>query len=194
MDSDQDLRGSDAELGDSRRADPNQTVFGFPFDGDRRASPRLHHFLGNERDGSHGMDFVDMHCQAAICRSALSKRHADAPSLLKLLQRWATKPEPAGDGFWLARWLQARDIKAYDIHPVGEQTRLIHHIKATRPLRHSRLPGRQARRHPHSGGIAYAQISTSAVLRHRTCWSTESWRGARGRADPDPSTVRRQSQ
>ncbi|TJW01412.1 MAG: transposase, partial [Mesorhizobium sp.] len=65
--------------------------------------------------------------------SRLQKIDADAPSLLKLLQRWrdeagqaghtikriAVAYEAAGDGFWLARWLRARDIEAYAIHPAS---------------------------------------------------------------------------
>lgn len=61
------------------------------------------------------------------------KIDADAPSLLKLLQHWrdeagqaghtikriAVAYEAAGDGFWLARWLWARDIEAYAIHPAS---------------------------------------------------------------------------
>ncbi|MER8996167.1 hypothetical protein [Mesorhizobium sp. M0678] len=67
-------------------------------------------------------------------RQPLKKADADAPSLLKLLQRWrdeagqaghtieriAVAYETAGDGFfWLARWLRARDIEAYAIHPAS---------------------------------------------------------------------------
>ncbi|MER8467430.1 IS110 family transposase, partial [Mesorhizobium sp. M1396] len=66
-------------------------------------------------------------------RQPLKKIDADAPSLLKLLQRWrdeagqaghmikriAVAYEAAGDGFWLARWLWARDIEAYAIHPAS---------------------------------------------------------------------------
>ncbi|RWC25561.1 MAG: IS110 family transposase [Mesorhizobium sp.] len=66
-------------------------------------------------------------------RQPLKKIDADAPSLLKLLQRWrneagqaghtikriAVAYEAAGDGFWLARWLRARDIEAYAIHPAS---------------------------------------------------------------------------
>lgn len=66
-------------------------------------------------------------------RQPLKKIDADAPSLLKLLQRWRNEAgqaghtikriagayEAAGDGFWLARWLRARDIEAYAIHPAS---------------------------------------------------------------------------
>nr|WP_244622019.1 IS110 family transposase [Mesorhizobium albiziae] len=64
-------------------------------------------------------------------RQPLKKIGADAPALLKLLQRWrdeagraghtvkriAVAYEAAGDGFWLARWLRAHGIEAYAIHP-----------------------------------------------------------------------------
>ncbi|RWH95499.1 hypothetical protein [Mesorhizobium sp.] len=64
-------------------------------------------------------------------RQPLKKINADAPALLKLLQSWRDQGgqaghtikrigvayEAAGDGFWLARWLRARGIEAYAIHP-----------------------------------------------------------------------------
>ncbi|MER9839352.1 transposase [Mesorhizobium sp. M0145] len=63
-------------------------------------------------------------------RQPLKKLDADAPALLKLLQRWrdeagraghpvkriAVAYGAAGDGFWLARFLLARGIEAYAIH------------------------------------------------------------------------------
>ncbi|MER9616314.1 IS110 family transposase [Mesorhizobium sp. M0207] len=66
-------------------------------------------------------------------RQPLKKIDADTPSLLKLLRRRrdeagqaghrikriAVAYEAAGDGFWLARWLWARDIEAYAIHPAS---------------------------------------------------------------------------
>jgi transposase len=66
-------------------------------------------------------------------RQPLKKLDADAPALLKLLQRWrdeasqaghtikriAVAYEAAGDGFWLARWLRAHGIEAYAIHPAS---------------------------------------------------------------------------
>ncbi len=65
-----------------------------------------------------------------IARQPLKKLDADAGALLKLLQRWREEARKAGrevkrivcayeagrDGFWLARWLQARTIEAYVIH------------------------------------------------------------------------------
>src|SRR5262245_43701123 len=64
-----------------------------------------------------------------IERQPLKKLEPDE-SLLNLLDRWRTEAEKAGckikrivvafeagrDGFWLARWLAARDIEAYVIH------------------------------------------------------------------------------
>jgi transposase len=66
-------------------------------------------------------------------RQPLKKIDADAPALLKLLQRWrdeagraghtikriAVAYEAAGDGFWLARWLRAHGIEAYAMHPAS---------------------------------------------------------------------------
>ncbi len=69
--------------------------------------------------------------EVGLKRQPLKKIDADAPALLKLLQRWrdeagqaghtikriAVAYEAAGDGFWLARWLRAHGIEAYAIHP-----------------------------------------------------------------------------
>src|SRR5246127_610145 len=63
-------------------------------------------------------------------RQPLKKLAVDEDALLKLLQRWREEAEKAGyritritvafeagrDGFWLARWLRARDIEAHVIH------------------------------------------------------------------------------
>ncbi|MFZ3182028.1 MAG: transposase [Methylocystis silviterrae] len=66
-----------------------------------------------------------------IARQPLKKLDPDEEGLLKLLHRWRAETASAGrevtrivvayeagrDGFWLARWLRARDIEAYVIHP-----------------------------------------------------------------------------
>ena len=63
-------------------------------------------------------------------RQALKKLAVDESVLLKLLHRWREEAEKAGymikriavafeagrDGFWLARWLRARDIEVHVIH------------------------------------------------------------------------------
>jgi transposase len=63
-------------------------------------------------------------------RQPLKKLTADESALLKLLHRWREEAEKAGhiikriavafeagrDGFWLARWLRARDIEVHVIH------------------------------------------------------------------------------
>jgi len=63
-------------------------------------------------------------------RQPLKKLAVDESALLKLLHRWREEAAKAGyrikriavafeagrDGFWLARWLRARDIEAYVIH------------------------------------------------------------------------------
>src|SRR5512140_4023787 len=65
-----------------------------------------------------------------IERQPLKKLKVDESALLKLLHRWREEAEKAGhrikrisvafeagrDGFWLARWLRARDIEAHVIH------------------------------------------------------------------------------
>jgi transposase len=67
----------------------------------------------------------------AIERQPVKKIEADEVALLRLLERWRDEATKAGrritrvcvafeagrDGFWLARWLRARGIEAYVIHP-----------------------------------------------------------------------------
>src|SRR3989440_8681952 len=66
----------------------------------------------------------------SVERQPLKKLAVDESALLKLLNRWREEAEKAGrgieriavafeagrDGFWLARWLRARDIEAHVIH------------------------------------------------------------------------------
>lgn len=66
-----------------------------------------------------------------IQRQPLKKQQPDEEALLRLLHRWRDEASKAGrtitrivvayeagrDGFWLARWLRARGIEAYVIHP-----------------------------------------------------------------------------
>src|SRR5213082_1038371 len=66
-------------------------------------------------------------------RQPLKKLAVDESALLKLLHRWREEAAKAGrrikriavafeagrDGFWLARWLRARGIEAYVIHPTS---------------------------------------------------------------------------
>jgi transposase len=68
-----------------------------------------------------------------LTRQPLKKQAADADALLALLGRWRAEANKAGrkidrivvafeagrDGFWLARWLRARGIEAYVIHPTS---------------------------------------------------------------------------
>src|SRR5829696_7739610 len=68
-----------------------------------------------------------------IARHPLKKINPDATMLLGLLRRWQDEAAKAGrtitriaiayeagrDGFWLARWLRARGIEAYVIHPTS---------------------------------------------------------------------------
>jgi transposase len=67
----------------------------------------------------------------AVERHPLKKLEADEGALLRLLLRWKDEATKAGrtiaricvafeagrDGFWLARWLRARGVEAYVIHP-----------------------------------------------------------------------------
>jgi transposase len=66
-----------------------------------------------------------------VNRHPLKKITTDPEQLLRVLQRWAKEAETTGrmikriavayeagrDGFWLARWLRARGVEAYVIHP-----------------------------------------------------------------------------
>src|SRR4051794_27063976 len=66
-----------------------------------------------------------------VGRHPLKKISPDEAALLGLLRRWQDEAAKAGravtriavafeagrDGFWLARWLRARNIEAYVIHP-----------------------------------------------------------------------------
>ncbi len=66
-----------------------------------------------------------------IARDPQKKLAADPELLLRLVYRWRDEAEAAGqkirriavayeagrDGFWLARWLRARGVEAYVIHP-----------------------------------------------------------------------------
>jgi len=66
-------------------------------------------------------------------RQPLKKFDAHEETLLKLLHRWRHEAGQAGrnikrivvafeagrDGFWLARWLRARDVEVYVIHPTS---------------------------------------------------------------------------
>src|SRR3954465_1884008 len=68
-----------------------------------------------------------------IARHPLKKIRSDEATLLGLLRRWQDEAAKAGrtitriavayeagrDGFWLARWLRARGIEAYVIHPTS---------------------------------------------------------------------------
>ena len=68
-----------------------------------------------------------------LTRQPLKKQDADADALVTLLHRWQAEAIKAGskierivvayeagrDGFWLARWLLARGIEAYVIHPTS---------------------------------------------------------------------------
>ncbi len=68
-----------------------------------------------------------------VARQPLKKLEPQAETLLRLVERWRSEAAKAGrtierivlayeagrDGFWLARWLRARAIEAYVIHPTS---------------------------------------------------------------------------
>src|SRR5258708_27146088 len=79
-------------------------------------------------------------------RQPLKKQGADADALLALLHRWRAEAVKAGgkierivvafeagrDGFWLARWLRARRIEAFVIHPTS-MSEVLDHRRCTSP-------------------------------------------------------------
>src|SRR5829696_6828036 len=70
---------------------------------------------------------------AGVVRHPLKKLEPSEEALLALLRRWRDEAAGAGrtitrlavafeagrDGFWLARWLRARDVEAHVIHPTS---------------------------------------------------------------------------
>src|SRR4051812_1151677 len=81
-------------------------------------------------------------------RHPLKKLEPDEEALLRLLQRWRDEAAKAGctiprlavafeagrDGFWLARWLRARDVEAHVIHPTSIPVPREHRRAKTDPL------------------------------------------------------------
>src|SRR2546425_5194228 len=81
-------------------------------------------------------------------RQPLKKLAVDESALLKLLHRWREEAEQAGhkikriavafeagrDGFWLARWLRARDIEVHVIHASSVAVSREHRRAKTAPL------------------------------------------------------------
>ena len=75
-----------------------------------------------------------------VDRQPLKKLAADEQALLQVVHRWRNEAAQIGhaitrivvayeagcDGFWLARWLRARDIETYVIHPTSVAVRREH--------------------------------------------------------------------
>ena len=69
-----------------------------------------------------------------VDRQPVKKQEPEPVALLRLLERWRVEAVRAGrtigriplafeagrDGFWLARWLQARDIEVHVVHSTSE--------------------------------------------------------------------------
>jgi hypothetical protein len=125
-----------------------------------------------------------------IERQPLKKLTADQDGLLQLLHRWRNEAVLAGrtikriavayeagrDGFWLARWLRAREIEAYVIHassvPVSREHRRGRRIASTPSYSSA----------PFSAGCA-ANRSTAAWLRSpRSRMRMQGGRAASARA------------
>src|SRR4051812_37764302 len=83
----------------------------------------------------------------AVERQPLKKIEADEEALLRLLHRWRDEAARAGravtrvavafeagrDGFWLARWLRAREVEAHVIHPTSVAVSREHRRAKTHP-------------------------------------------------------------
>jgi hypothetical protein len=86
-------------------------------------------------------------------RQPLKKLGSDEQALFQLLQRWRAEAVQAGrtikrlvvayeagrDGFWLARWLRARDIETYVIHPNSVAVSREHRRAKPSVRRHAQL-------------------------------------------------------
>ena len=85
-----------------------------------------------------------------IERQPCKKLEPSAERLLGLLHRWRDEAVRAGkkiarialafeagrDGFWLARWLEARGVEAHVIHPSSVAVSREHRRAKNRPARH----------------------------------------------------------
>ena len=83
-----------------------------------------------------------------VDRQPLKKLAADEQALLQVVHRWRNEAAQIGhaitrivvayeagcDGFWLARWLRARDIETYVIHPTSVAVRREHRRAKTHRL------------------------------------------------------------
>ena len=92
-------------------------------------------------------------------RHPLKKLEPSEVDLLRLFMRWRAEATQNGrtitriavafeagrDGFWLARWLRARGIEAYVIHPTSVAVSREHRRAKT----DRRLPARRTRSLPH---------------------------------------------
>ena len=106
-----------------------------------------------------------------IERHPLKKLEPSEVDLLRLLMRWRAEAikkgrpitriavafEAGRDGFWLARWLRARDIESYVIHPTSVAVSR-EHRRAKTEARHGLaqtrlhwLAARRTRPLPHGG-------------------------------------------
>jgi transposase len=83
-----------------------------------------------------------------IERHPLKKLEVDEDAFLKLLLRWRDEAVKAGrkieriaiafeagrDGFWLSRWLRARGVEAYVIHPTSVAVSREHRVNVVSGL------------------------------------------------------------
>jgi hypothetical protein len=117
-------------------------------------------------------------------RHPLKKLEPSEVELLRLLIRWRAEATQKGrtitriavafeagrDGFWLARWLRARGIEAYVIHPTSVAVSREHRRAKTDRLDTGLLKRVFIRTSPTSWFI-FSPASWALALRQQTCWS-----------------------
>jgi hypothetical protein len=137
-----------------------------------------------------------------IERHPLKKLAVDEHALLKILRRWQAEAAKAGhsvkrvavafeagrDGFWLARWLRARDVEAYVIHASSVAVSREHRrAKTDRPAQASltlRPAGSLSHpRRPLSRGFDPASYPTEPLASFQTYRQLSGW-------NPPPLMVR----
>ena len=119
-----------------------------------------------------------------IERDPLKKLVPDEEALLKLLHRWRDEAVKAGrkitrmvvafeagrDGFWLARWLRAREIEAYVIHPTSIAVSREHRRAKT-----DRLASAMCRQREPFGNAARATRLVSSGTEGGSCGCSDMW-------------------
>ncbi len=132
-----------------------------------------------------------------VDRQPLKKLAPDPDALLRLLERWQAEAvtvtvtvgqtigrialayEAGRDGFWLARWLQARGIEVHVIHSTSVAVSRKHSRAKTDRLDTARN-AEQARNRPHEAIGEYASADLSCSPNCSDPRSPALWRGIIG--------------